>query len=265
VSSPAPYRHRLRRPGPCDHVIQLYTDEAFLGRVVGEFLRSGLSAGEAAVIIATPEHVSLFRQTLSAAGADVAAAEAAGRLVIRDAQQSLAQFMIDGMPDRDRFFVLTKSLLHQITTRGYPKVRLYGEMVDLLWNRSMPATVALEELWNEVLADTGASLLCAYGIDNFDRHVHRGILHQITACHSELIPVEDYDRLGQAIVRAYEDVFGDSDDAALLRNHVASEYKERTAMPGAQAALLGLRDLAPVIADSVIDRARHYYRRQRPG
>jgi hypothetical protein len=31
----SPYSEQLRAPQPCDHLIQLYTDEAFLGRVVG--------------------------------------------------------------------------------------------------------------------------------------------------------------------------------------------------------------------------------------
>ena len=258
MPSATSYTNQLRKPEPCDHLIQLYTDEMFLGRVVGEFLGAGLSAGEAAVIIATPAHVSMFRGQLEAAGLDVRAAEEQGQLVVRDARESLDRFMVDGMPDRHRFFALVKPMLSDLATAGYSRSRLYGEMVDLLWDHSMPATVALEQLWNDVLAETRVALLCAYRMDNFDRQIQRGVLHQIAACHSELIPVEDYQRLERAVSSAYADVFGAAGETETLRAHFASQYNGPR-MPAPQAALLALRDVVPYIADSVIDRARHHY------
>jgi MEDS: MEthanogen/methylotroph, DcmR Sensory domain len=261
MSIAAPYADQLVRPRPCDHLIQLYTDETFLRRVVVEFLSAGLANGEGAVVIATPAHLTLFTEGLRAARLDVTAAETRGQLVLHDADACLARFMVDGMPDRERFCDLVKPVLADLGQSGYSRVRLYGEMVDLLWNHSMPATVALEQLWNEVLAETRVSLLCAYRIDNFDQHIQRGVLHRLTACHSQLIPVEDYDRLERAVSHAYDDVFGASGEAALLRDHVATLCEGNAKMPPAQAALLGLNQVAPLIADSVIERARHHYQR----
>ena len=54
MSSPPPWQPLLRGAQPCDHIVQLYTDEAFLTRAVTQFIGAGLLAGEAAVIIATP-------------------------------------------------------------------------------------------------------------------------------------------------------------------------------------------------------------------
>jgi len=256
------YADDLRQPHPCDHLVQLYTDEAFLGRVVAEFVGTGLAAGEAAVIIATPAHAALFRRELAATGLDVPAAEARGQLVIRDAHACLDRFMVDGMPDRDRFLGLVRPLRAEVGASGYSKFRLYGEMVDLLWKQSMPATTALESLWTEFLAETGASLLCAYRMDNFDRRLQRGVLHDITACHSELIPVEDYDRLERAVTRAYHEIFGAAGDAESLRQHIVARCDIGTKMPPAEAALLALHEVTPFIADSVIDRARRHYNAQ---
>src|SRR5581483_8021259 len=106
-----PYVDQLRSPQPCDHLIQLYTDDGFLSRAVVQFLSAGLAAGEAAVIIATPAHVSMFSDGLRATGLDVAAMQARGQLVYRDAHASLAEFMVDGMPDRDRFLELIRPVL----------------------------------------------------------------------------------------------------------------------------------------------------------
>jgi hypothetical protein len=249
----------LRTPHPCDHLVQLYNDDVFLTRAVSLFLGLGLSDGEGAVIIATPEHAGLFDKSLRSAGLDVAAMIARHQLQVFDASSCLDQFMVDGMPDRDRFVSLVMPVFARARAAGYEKIRLYGEMVNLLWDHNMPGTVALEELWNQVLADTGLSLLCAYSIDNFDRHAHRGVLHQISRCHSHFIPVEDYGRLEKAVDRAYADVFGMRGDPRSLRSLISARAAANTVMPPAQAALLALDTLSSGISDAVLERTRFHY------
>ena len=253
----------LRTPHPCDHLVQLYNDDAFLTRAVSLFIGLGLAEGEGAVVIATPEHVELFTSSFRSARLDVAALVSRQQLIVFDAKTCLAQFMVDGMPDRDKFLNLVMPVFARVRAAGYATIRLYGEMVNLLWDHNMPGTVALEELWNEVLADTRLSLLCAYSIDNFDRQAHRGVLHQISRCHSHLIPVDDYGRLESALDRAYVDVFGTRGDPRSLRTLIAALIAGRarttTVMPAAQAALLALAGVSPGIADAVLERTRYHY------
>jgi MEDS: MEthanogen/methylotroph, DcmR Sensory domain len=260
TATPSPsWEGLLRTPHPCDHLVQLYNDDAFLARAVSLFTGLGLSDGEGAVIIATPEHAELFKKSLRAAALDVDAMIARHQLQIFNAQSSLDQFMVDGMPDRDKFVGLVMPVFARARAAGYEKIRLYGEMVNLLWDHNMPGTIALEELWNQVLADTGLSLLCAYSIDNFDRHAHRGVLHQISRCHSHFIPVEDYGRLEKAVDRAYADVFGMRGDPRSLRSLISARVAANTVMPPAQAALLALNNLSTGISDAVIERTRFHY------
>jgi hypothetical protein len=147
----------------------------------------GLAEGEAAVIIATPAHVDAFTARLAAGGLDVPEIVDRVQLVVLDAEGGLTTFMVDGMPDRTAFFLLVRSVLDGVRAAGYTSIRVFGEMVNLLWDHNLEATVRLEELWSEVLADQGVSLLCAYRIDAFDRHAHRDVLHQISPVHSHLI------------------------------------------------------------------------------
>jgi hypothetical protein len=252
------WRPLLRTPHPCDHLIQLYTDEDFLARAVAEFVGGGLGSGEAGVIVATPPHVELFKGAL-ATQVDVASMVARQQLVFVDAESCLARFMAGGMPDRTAFFAVIDEMLHPVRDAGRGRVRVFGEMVDLLWNDNPPATVALEALWNEVLNDPRLCLLCAYRIDNFDCHAHRGVLHQVSRSHSHLIPAEDYDRLDHAVDRAYRDVFGPGGDPGSLRALLVARHSARTIMPPAQAALEVLRGLNDTLADAVLERARHHY------
>jgi hypothetical protein len=259
MSATASWEGLLRTPHPCDHLVQLYNDEAFLARAVLLFVGMGLADGEGAVIIATPEHVNLFKKSLRGAGLDVDALIEREQLLFFDAKTCLAEFMVDGMPDRDKFVDLVTPVFERIRAAGYEKIRLYGEMVNLLWDHNLAGTVALEELWNQVLADTGLSLLCAYRIDNFDRHAHRGVLRQISRCHSYFIPVDDYGRLEQAVDRAYADVFGTRGDPRSLRSLITARAPANTVMPPAQAALFALNGLSSGIADAVLERTRYHY------
>jgi hypothetical protein len=254
-----PWESLLRTPAPCDHIVQLYSDEAFFARAVALFLQSGFVAGEGAVVIATPAHVASVKAAL---GKAVLARLGRGQLTFVDAQHCLSRFMVDGTPDREKFFTVVNAVLDEAIAGGYAKLRLFGEMVDLLWDHNLPATVQLEELWNELLAARGMPLLCAYRIDNFDRHAHRGVLHQISRCHSHLVPVEDYERFERAVDRAYREVFGARGDAALLRQLLGQSRDDRQpGMPAAQSALLALRDIRRDLADEVLERARTHYRR----
>ena len=243
---------------PRDHVVQLYTDEQFLGRAVAHFLGAGLRDGGAAVIIGTPAHVRVISDRLDTAGVEIPKAVRRGQPVIADAEQCLARFMRDGLPERAAFLATVLPILETIRAAGYLNIRLFGEMVNLLWDHNLEATVQLEEMWNEVLADQGVSLLCAYRIDPFDVHAHRGVLHQISRCHSHLVPVDDYDRLDQAVERALGDTFGQ--DAPELRQLITTRYPVATSMPASEAALFAVRNLSPSIADTLLERTRHHYR-----
>jgi hypothetical protein len=242
-------------------VVQLYTDESFLVRAVTHYLGAGLANGEAAVLVATPEHITAVSARLGAT-LDLAAAQERDQLVLLEAETCLARFMVDGRPDRAAFLALANGVLDRVQAAGHGKVRLFGEMVNLLWERNLPATIELEALWGEVVAERQVCLLCAYRLDNFDARVHRGLLHRISRSHSHLVPVEDYERLEAAVDLAYRDVFGQSGDTATLRQLlVAQPSAAWAAMPRAQAALVALRDVRADIADDVLARTRVYYER----
>ena len=132
LSPPQSWERLLRTPHPRDHVVQLYTDEQCLGRAVAHFLGAGLRDGGAAVIIGTPAHVRVICDRLDTAGVEVPKAVRRGQLVIADAEQCLARFMRDGLPERAAFLATVLPILETIRAAGYLNIRLFGEMVNLL-------------------------------------------------------------------------------------------------------------------------------------
>jgi hypothetical protein len=259
MNAPAPWQSLLRAPLPGQHIAQLYTEHQFLARAVGQFVGDGLRQGDAVIVIATPLHWRAILRRLEAEDFDVLRFRRCGQLVIRDAEDTLADVMADGMPDRECFRAVIGSAIDATRDAGFVRTRGFGEMVDILRRTDVTATLRLEELWNELLAERGIALLCGYSLDTFDPQNYDGLLQRVSAVHSDLIPVEDYSKLEEAVERAYEDVFGGGHDTEALRRAFVQYYAKPAAMPAAAAAILALREFIPASADAVLESARKYY------
>lgn len=134
------------------HVVQFYVGDFPAGTVAG-FLREGIAKGEVCLVIATPAHVKAIDALL----------DRPGKCVYLDAGETLARFMVDGRPDRQRFHDTVGDLVQQAAEAGNGPVRAFGEMVVLLCERGEPeAARQLEALWNEVGERHHVRLLCSY-------------------------------------------------------------------------------------------------------
>lgn len=172
---------------PSEHIVQIYSDATILMDTLEGFVAGGIRAGDAVIVIATPEHRELLTQRLSALGIDPLAARFAGSFVALDAEETLAKFMVGGWPNDDRFHEAIDALLQRPRREGR-RVRAFGEMVALLWARgNNGATVRLEYLWHKLVELEHFSLLCAYPKSGFSRG-SAASLHGIFAAHSRALP-----------------------------------------------------------------------------
>jgi hypothetical protein len=156
-------------PHQSQHDVTFYQYEAPLIEELVQFVGEGLLAKEAVLVVATPAHITALRAALESVAIDVERAEETRHLTFADAEALLATFMVDGRPDTDLFHRHVGRQLQQMRADTDPKMRLrvFGEMVDLLWGSgNFDAAIRLEDLWNELAAGTGLSLLCAYHMDN---------------------------------------------------------------------------------------------------
>ena len=151
------------------HAVRFYESTESLCRIVADFLNEGLSANQPGLVIATPEHRAGIEEALRARNVDVAAHLAAGDLLLLDAEEVLAMFMVDGIPD-GKSFQATGIEVIQRACRGRKDctVRAYGEMVDVLWKQGQSvAAVLLEMFWNKLATTQDFSLLCGYAMGSF--------------------------------------------------------------------------------------------------
>lgn len=161
-----PWRGLIADPMPRDHFVQIYRDERVLVEAISLFAGAALGRNEAVIIVATEGHRDAVERCLGGDGFDVPALKGWGQLTILDAEETLSRFMVDGTPDEARFKALIAKMVASVrASRRFRDVRVYGEMVDLLWSDNLPAATRLEELWNDVLEEHSISLFCAYCLD----------------------------------------------------------------------------------------------------
>jgi hypothetical protein len=248
----------LANAGPRDHIVQLYQDQGFLNRAVCRFAAAALANGEGLILVPTQEHWNAFRPRLEAEGVDVALVQRRGQLTVVDADQLLPQFMRDAMPDAPVFLGLAGDLIGRAKDR-YPKVRWWGEMVNVLWERGdVAASMRLEDLFDQLGHEQDIALFCSFVMDNFNGEVHTRMLPRLGQNHSHLIPVEDYARLELAVADALRETVGPA-EAQVLEGRLLTSFPKRINMPRPQALLLALRDALPMVADAVLQRTGALY------
>ncbi|MFD2147634.1 MEDS domain-containing protein [Mucilaginibacter antarcticus] len=170
-------------------MVQIYeNDESFLN-VLGGFVSSGLTAGECVVLIATTPHLNALTDLLNKDGFCVAELAADDQLILLDAEQTLAQFMVNGWPEAQLFNTCVSGIIKRAKDRNRP-VRAFGEMVALLWaKKEAAATVHLENLWNRFCETQAFCLFCAYPKIGFTQDVNTSA-HTICCAHSKMISGE---------------------------------------------------------------------------
>ena len=235
----------VRNPGRHDHFAQLYKEVDELADAVAEYVGTGLHRGEAAIVIATRQHRAAFLKRLASTDRG---------LRILDAEETLAKFMANGMPQWNAFHEVIGGLIAELRLQ-YPTVRAYGEMVDVLWQcGEREAANRLEEYWNELGRLQTFSLFCAYRIDPLDS--------RLTAARSSAYARRTRTSFPRAMRRASTHAVQEASRKVLdqplaqLLLSLAANHQPATRMPSGQAALFWLKQNMPRTAEKVLDEMR---------
>lgn len=171
-----------------DHVCQVYETDDFLSDSVAGFLADGLTLEHPVLLFSTPGRWEGVADVLHARGIDALRAQAQGGVRIQDASAALARIMNGDMPDRHRFSDVVGTEIEQaVGRRGGGRIRIFGEMVDILWrDGNEEGAIRLEDLWNDLLTTRDFSLLCAYSMGNVYRESAAGQFREIRLRHGHV-------------------------------------------------------------------------------
>jgi hypothetical protein len=151
------------------HAVRFYESERSLALIVAEFLSEGFAGSDPGLVVATPTMRAALVLELSARSLDVVELQRSGEFLLLDARELLGVFMIDGRPDPTRFNTAMSDAIERVCRgRTNGKLRIFGQMVDVLWReRQQDAAIQLEMLWNQLAHKQAFSLLCGYAMGNF--------------------------------------------------------------------------------------------------
>jgi len=177
----------LSNPQPSAHIVYSYTDEAQLADAVCLFASAGIRKVEAVLLVLSEAHYEPVRERLTRQGFNLEDLESTGHLACENARSLLGTFMFDGIIDEHKFKTTIGGMIETAkagNTNGKKRqVRVFGEMVDLIWTRNPKAAARLEELWNEVISAHSVPLLCAYSLSG----TRNTLSEQVLSCHSHAI------------------------------------------------------------------------------
>ena len=160
--------HSSSRPAQY-HAVRFYESDTSLARIVAEFLHEGFDRGSPGIVVATADlHAAIVRE-LKDRSLDMVELQRSHDLLLLDARETLSTFMIDGRPDARKF---KDQMCHVIQglygDRADCTVRIFGQMVDILWHDGeRDAAIQLEVLWNQLAHTATFSLLCGYAMGQF--------------------------------------------------------------------------------------------------
>src|SRR5690606_15994648 len=158
-------RHQTRRGrAAADHLCVLYRDGRELIARVADYLAPAVEAGDGVLVVISQEHGALLEAELRLRQHDPDLLRGSGQLTRFDAAACLAEITGAGGLDLDR---LDRRLRPAISTARarFGRLRAYGHLVDLLWQRGdLDGALAVEGYWNGLLQDVHFPLLCAYSM-----------------------------------------------------------------------------------------------------
>ncbi len=181
----------LADPHPNCHIVYPYTDGRLIAAAVSLYAAGGLSRDEVVILITTPDHRRDIERCLEADQFPVNQFEEKGLLVILDAFEVLSKLRLQGGFDAGRFDQVVGTLIANAKLRSPSgRVRLFGEMVSLLWSDGgdLEAAARLEELWNEAISRYSVPLLCTYELSGTHGD-HAELPASLAATHSHSVAV----------------------------------------------------------------------------
>jgi anti-sigma regulatory factor (Ser/Thr protein kinase) len=191
---------------PGDHVVQFYERDADLVAAVAQYLAVAIDAGGVAVAVATETHRRALEHQLVKAGVDLAEARHRGQFVLLDAATMLSTIVAPGRIDGDAFHTVIGRLIGEAAQRGGP-VRIYGEMVALLWDRGdVFDAIHLESLWNDLAASSSFpfSLYCAYHAESVAGPEHAEPVQRLCHLHTNVMSAPSNGAMDRHVMTGFE-------------------------------------------------------------
>ncbi len=171
-----------------DHAVQIYRDDRTFLDCLESYVGAGLRSGESVVLIATASHLHEVEKRLRGGWIDLDRCRWEDRYIAVLAQETLAKFMVNAVPDEALFRTTIGDMITRAKGEGR-RLRAFGEMVGVLWAEgNKNGALKLEHLWTRLHAERKFPLFCAYSRTHLRPESLESDIQTIFAAHSRIVP-----------------------------------------------------------------------------
>src|ERR1700722_12065327 len=145
------------------HLVSFYQQPHYPVETVCDYLVEGLSAGEAAVAMVTPEHAESIKRELNARGLQLDKMTSDGRFACADAASTL-DYLLDAKISKTEKDAHMARWVEETLQRAPSRTcRFLTELVSMMVsNGAVSSALEFEDTWNHLLAAHPAALYCTY-------------------------------------------------------------------------------------------------------
>ncbi|UPT73628.1 MAG: MEDS domain-containing protein [Elusimicrobiota bacterium] len=237
------------------HGLHVYHDDADAGRYAAGFAVQNLRAGRPVILVPSLAHRDGMFEALRRHGAKVAELQAAGLLVVGDADECAAKCMShpSGLDDVWAGF---QASLAALRAKGFSTVAVWGETPDLLLKAGrLDLFRDLELRWAIETEKPGIVLKCSYRADLLDPDIYGGELLGVCALHTHVAQTDVPATFDAAVDAAFTKVLGPR-DLGMAYSLAASDSPLPTGLPAAAHRLRWVRHNMPATYKKVFEAAR---------
>jgi hypothetical protein len=144
-------------------VVTFCQTDADMAVAAAQYLLGSFRHGGSGIAVVTSARVRQIDQWIADAGTNPAALRANGSYLVLDAGTAMDQFLARGWPDPAAFWRTISPVVERAAAGGHRPVRVFGELLSLLWQAGQfGAAIEVEALWNELARQHRMSLLCGH-------------------------------------------------------------------------------------------------------
>lgn len=175
----------LTAPISGNHIIKVFRHQSGKIKSITQYITDGLNDNEAVAIIARPFLRKALIDFLVTQGVDVQSCKDQGKIKFFDAEFLLSSLWFDDGIDAEAFEKFVSDPLRVMKQKQkYDKIRIFSEMVNLLWQKGAYAeAMQLEDSWNALFKKFEFSLLITYSLNHLDPSTFDEALEQICRYH----------------------------------------------------------------------------------
>lgn len=167
------------------HVCQFFDSEESRADALSAFAVEGFRRNERILVVVRRVQWALMTERLAAAGIVVDHEIERGKLVVKDAVETLRHLSLRAGPTPAAFEDTVGTAVRALAALG--PLRACGEMVDMLAQRGeLGDAITLEGMWNCLAAATPLSMMCAYAAAHFVSPATHRALREICLAHTDV-------------------------------------------------------------------------------